>query len=240
VSPTARLAPLGLAAVIAATVGSLTTALAFDKVDHLKPIQAGRGYVFFVKEVDTNQQPLGGRRVTADVGRVPGAGASVAPCDAQGHATGPAAESASAQSGDDGHVYFLLRTSSTPGENEFTWTDATWTGEVLVTGEAPASALAGAASGGGSGGANGAGGVGGVGAAGAAGGPGGTGGGAPSAAALAGRLPARGVPPLAAALAAAGLVWLVLPGVLAGRRREALMPMPDLATRLPRAIAPPR
>jgi len=205
------LASVALAAI--AAVAAATPALAFDKVDTLKPVAAGHGYVYYIREVDAAKQPMAGRTVTMRVGRVPGSDAAVAACDAGGRAIGPVGASATEQSGSDGLAYFLLRTSATPGQNEFIWTDTTWTGEVLVTGTgtAPASpppAAAGVAHG-------------------ARGGPGA----APPSLAL----PGRGVPPLAAGLFASALVWLAAPAVLARRRRRAAgdAPVPSLSDRLP-------
>jgi hypothetical protein len=232
-----RIVPgVGLAALVAAAaaaVGSPMPALAFDKVDQLQPVQAGRGYVYYIREADVQKQPLAGRPVTVKVGKVPAPDAAVAPADAQGHATGPAGVTAVEQSGADGLAYFLLRTSSTPGDNEFTWSDTTWTGQVLVTGQ-PASAAsptvsAPAGASGSSGGAKGP--TGGAGGAGATAKPK-----SPTPAQLAGRLPTAAVPPLAAGLAAMGLVWLTVPPYLARRRRyfwrtnERLVPADALPT----------
>lgn len=206
----ARIAPIGLAALIAAAAASVTTALAFDKVDQEQPIAAGRGYVYFVREVDVHKQPLPGRTVTISVGTAPGPDASVAPSDAGGHLSGPAGKTASQVSGADGFVHFVIRTSTTPGSNQFLWTDTAYTGEVLVTGTPPASPApsprAAAAAG--------------------------THGGAPPAS-HGWRLPS--VPPLAAGIAAMALVWLVAPPVLARRRRRVhdALPVPSLSDRLP-------
>lgn len=228
-SRTARLAPIGFAAAIAAALGSATAALAFDKVDNLQPIQAGRGYVYYVHEVDVQKQPVQGRTVTVNVGKVPGRDATVAPADAQGHATGPAGAAAQELSGTDGLAYFLLRTSTTPGVNEFTWTDTTWTGEVLVTGQPAPSSSPAAGSGAAAGSSHG----------GTASGAGGSGGsGKAASASTAARTPGRGVPPVAAGLAAMVLAWLVLPPVLA--RRRGTLAMPALPGALPTAAAPPR
>jgi hypothetical protein len=255
---TTRVLAAGLAAGAAALATTLPV-LAYNRVDKLDPVLSGRGYVYYVKELDTASQPIAGRTVTMAVGTVPGAGASVAPADASGHTTGNAGPSTSVVSGPDGLAYFVLHTSPTPGQNEFLWHDADFTGQVLVQGTphgvptnaaAPASvgppsktgptlaptafptlsatspaathppvtprpdasAAAGAAasaakpsSGGGSH----------------------PGGGAAAAASLnagaaGARLPGGSVPPIAAALVAAGLVWLVLPGVL--KRRLAVRP----------------
>jgi len=222
---TARSLPIGLAALIAAALGPATTVLAFDKVDQLQPVAAGRGYVYFVHEVDAQKQPVAGRTVSVSVGTVPGPGASVGPADAEGHLTGPAGATAAEQSGSDGLVYFVLRTSTTPGQNQFTWTDSTWSGEVLVTGTAPATpspapaGAAGTARGGGPHGASGT----------------GHGGATRSAAS-----PSPRVPPVLVALAATALAWLAAWWVLLRRRPLPPLPVPSLAARLPQAIAPPR
>jgi hypothetical protein len=224
VSASARLLPIGLAALTAAALGTVTASAAFAKVDRPEPIQAGRGYVYFLREVDAHQQPVAGRTVQMKVGQVPAADASVAVSDAQGHLAGPAGATASASSGADGVVHFVLRISTTPGVNEFIWDDGSYQGQVLVTGLAIAQASPSTA-------AN-------------AAGPsrGRSGGGStstgPSAAQLAGRLPARRVPPLAAALGAAALCWVVLPALLARRRAGrplGLSPLPPWS-----AAAPPR
>jgi hypothetical protein len=213
VPPSVRWAPIGLALATAAALGPATAALAFDKTETEQPVAAGRGYVYFIREVDAQQQPLAGRTVAMSVGTAPGPDASVAPSDAGGHVTGAAGRTATERSGADGLVYFVLRTSATPGVNQFTWSDTAYTGQVLVTGTPPPSASAGAG-----------------GAAGAVRGSG-RGSGAP---------PARGrsavVPPLAAGIAAGSLVWLGAPVLLARRRRRAAAeepPMPSLNDRLP-------
>jgi hypothetical protein len=208
VSRTARIAPIGLAALTAAALGSATPVLAFDKVDHLQPVQAGRGYVYFVREADVRKQPVAGRTVTVKVGTVPGPGATVAPADAGGHPTGPAGGIAAEASGADGLAYFVLRTSTVAGDNEFTWSDATWTGQVLVTGLAPSPSPVPAAAGSTHGGSS---------------------GGAATVVATAARLPGRGFPPLAAGLVAMGVVWAALPALLRRRRRRAAVG-PDLST----------
>jgi hypothetical protein len=252
VSRAARLAPIGFAAVIAAALGSVTPALAFDKVDRLQPVQAGRGYVYFVHEVDAQKQPLPGRTVTVKVGTVPGAGASVAPSDARGHATAAAGASATEVSGADGLAYFVLHTSTTPGENEFIWSDTSWSGEVLVTGlaagaaapspsaAASPSSAAPAAAGGHGGGSSGA----------AAGSGSGAASKAPvskapassTTAAVAVRATGGGpVPPVLAGLGATVLVWLAIPLALTRRRRASLsLGLPALPSPLPTAAAPPR
>lgn len=216
----ARIAAVALG-LLAAGVGSATVALAFDKVDTLQPVQAGRGYVYYIREVDAQKQPLAGRTVTVKVGTVPGSDASVAPSDSGGHASGAAGASATEQSGSDGLAYFLLRTSTTPGQNQFTWTDTTWTGEVLITGTAPAAATAKPASA-------------------AAGGHGSTGGGVAthSAATSSAQAGGRGLPPIAAGLIATAAVWVAVPPVLARRRRRRqrdaeLAAVPSLSDRLP-------
>ncbi|HXA29539.1 MAG TPA: hypothetical protein VN193_12440 [Candidatus Angelobacter sp.] len=247
-----RLAPIGLAALLAAALGSVTTALAFDKVDRLLPVQAGRGYVYYLDEVDASRQPLAGRSVTMKVGTVPGPGASVAASDAKGHPTGTPGASATAVSGSDGLAYFVLRTSTTPGDNQFTWSDTSWTGEVLIAGLPPAGATpsptaaptptasplsaaagpgagAGAAAGGGHGGP-----------------PASTRApahprAAPAAARVAGG--GAGFPPVLAGVLATAVVWLALPLtlMLARRRRAGLAAaLASMAGPLPRAAAPPR
>lgn len=247
-----RLAPIGLAALIAAALGSVTTALAFDKVDRLLPVQAGRGYVYFLHEVDASKQPLVGRSVTMKVGTVPGPDATVAASDPKGHATGTPGLSATAVSGSDGLVYFVLRTSTTPGDNQFTWSDTSWTGEVLIAGVPPAGATpsptvapsptasavppaVGAA---------------GAGAGGAAGGRGGPPASTrapahPRSAPAAARVVGGGgaFPPVLAGVLATALVWLALPLtlLLARRRRAGLAAaLASMAGPLPRAAAPPR
>ena len=207
----AWLARAGLAAAIAAALGPVTAALAFNKTDTEKPVEAGRGYVYFIREVDTHKQPLAGRTVTMTLGTVPAPDATVAASDASGHVTGTPGRTATEQSGADGMVYFVLRTSTTPGQNQFTWSDTAYTGQVLVTGTAPPSptARAGAAAGSAHGGAQ----------------------SAPPAASH--RLV---VPPLAAGIAASALVWLGGPALLARRRHragEAAEPMPPLGEGLP-------
>ena len=213
-SVSARLLPIGLAALTAAALGTVTASAAFAKVDRPDPIPAGRGYVYFLHEVDSHQQPVAGRSVLMKVGKVPGPGASVAVSDNQGHLAGPAGPSASASSGADGMVHFVLRISGTAGVNEFIWDDGTYQGQVLVTGLAAATVSPSAAAG----------------AAGPAHGKaaGGSASSGPSAAQLAGRLPARRVPPLAAALAAAALCWVVVPGLLARRRSRQRRPLSAL------------
>jgi hypothetical protein len=188
-----RPAAIGFAALVAAALGPVTTALAFDKVDHLQAVQAGRGYVYFLRELDAHKQPVAGRTVTVKVGTVPGGDASVAPSDAKGHATGPAGATASAISGADGLVYFVLHTSTKPGDDEFIWNDVSWTGEVLITGLAPTAALPAAA-------------------------PAAKSVAKPPAhnAAAAAPSPSHGLPPWAAGLIASALVWAGLP--LAGQR----------------------
>ena len=206
-----RLAPIGLALAIAAALGPATAALAFSKTDTEKPVEAGRGYVYYIREVDANKNPLAGRTVVMSVGTVPAADATVAASDAAGHVSGTPGRTANEQSGADGMVYFVLRTSATPGQNQFTWSDTAYTGQVLVTGTAPASASPrpGAAAGTAKGGA------------------------APRAS-VAG---SHGfvVPPPAAGIAASALVWLGGPALLVRRRRRAVSeePMPSLSDRLP-------
>jgi hypothetical protein len=225
VSASARLLPIGLAALTAAALGSVTSvSAAFDKVEPLPPIQAGRGYVYYLHEVDAQKQPVAGRTVVVKVGTVPGPGASVAASDAEGHLAGPAGPTAKASSGADGLVHFVLRISTTPGVNEYIWDDGNHQGQVLITGLAGAQASPGAGSGAGA--------VRGA-AAGGTSAPGG-----PTAAQLARRLPARRVPPLAAGLAGAALCWVLLPGLLARRRDRRLLRISSLPPWS--AAAPPR
>jgi len=202
---TARAAVCGLCALGAAVAASTLSAHAFDRVQTFDPVPAGHGYVYYVKELDVQGQPLAGRTVTVSVVHAPGDGASVAPCDAEGHLTGAAAPTATQVSGADGLAYFRLRTSTTPGENDYSWQDGTYSGQVVVVGK-PVSAGASAASrqaestatpGGGHGG-----GARPVGVVQVAARP---------------HLPPTAIPPVAAALLATLLVWLFLPPVLARR-----------------------
>ena len=202
----ARIAAAGLVAFAAAALGSVA-ALAYDKIDPLAPVPAGRAYVYYVHEVDTDHQPIEGHTVTISVQRAPGSDATVAPSDSKGHPTGPAGQTASQQSGSDGFAYFLLTTSKTPGDNEFTWTDGTYTGQVVVVGLG-ATALASASPSG----------------AAAHGRAGSTGGKRPSAVTVGAgstkpHQPPGGIPPLAAGIVAAVLVWLLAPPALARRAR---------------------
>lgn len=191
----ARAVLVGLSASLAAVAACTATALAFDRVETLAPIAAGRAYLYFVKELDVDQQPIAGRTVTMAVQQGAGPDASVAPSDSKGHATGTAGATATEVSGDDGLAYFLLRTSSTPGRNEFTWKDPDYSGEVVVVGKSLSGAGASpSASGGGT----------------HAGGKGG-GIGAHTRAA---HLPPVAMPPLAAALLAFLLVLLLAPPVV--------------------------
>jgi hypothetical protein len=257
--PGTRVLAAGLAAG-AAALAMASPALAYSRVDKLDPILSGRGYVYYVKEVDTSNHPIAGRTVTMSVGTVPGVGATVAPSDASGHLTGNAGQTTSVVSGPDGLAYFALHTSPTPGLNEFLWHDDDYTGQVLVEGlphGVPSAFAAPAApSSSGSGGAHatssstssaaathaaatprphassaaGAG----AGAGASAGKPGGGGGSAGAASLNAGaaraHLPGASVPPIAAALVAAGLVWLVLPGML--MRRLAVRPRLSRSSRV--------
>jgi hypothetical protein len=204
---TARAVGTGLCALGAAVAASTLTVHAFDRVQSFDPVPAGRGYVYFVKEHDPQGDPVAGRTVTISVQHVPGAGASVAPCDAQGHPTGPALQTATEPSGIDGLAYFLIRTSTTPGENDFTWQDGTYTGQVVVVGT-PVGGEAAAASRQGAGAATPNADRGGV------RGPRGT---VPVAARS--HLPPLAMPPVAAAFLATLLVWLFLPPVLARPHR---------------------
>jgi hypothetical protein len=131
---TTRVLAAGLAAGAAALAAVSPALAAFNRVDKLDPILSGRGYVYYVKELDTAGAPIAGRTVTMTVGTVPGPGASVAPSDASGHTTGNAGQSTSVVSGPDGLAYFALHTSPTPGQNEFLWHDDDFTGQVLVQG----------------------------------------------------------------------------------------------------------
>jgi hypothetical protein len=194
---------------VLATAAAVSTAPvhAFEKVQSFDPVPAGRGYVYYVKEAATDHQPIVGRRVTMSVQHAPGSDASVAPSDAKGNPTGPAGTTASVVTGDDGLAYFVLKTSTTPGNNEFTWQDGTYTGQVVVVGmplggAAPATAHASAKP---------------------------ATGGKPakppaSATAATVSLPAKGMPPLAAGLFATLLVWLLVPRALE-RRLAPLRPV---------------
>jgi len=222
VRPAVRLMPIALASLIMA-LAPVTPALAFSKVDTLQPVPAGRGYVYYVRETNNDHQPLAGRTVTMKVQNAAGPGATVAAADAKGHPSGPEGQTATESSGPDGLAYFLLKTSTAMGVNEFVWDDGNYTGQVLVTGLGPGGATpsptpnptpAAAAAHGGSGAAKG-------------------GGGGPSAAALRGRLPATPIPPIAAGVVAAGLVWLVVPGLLRRRVGRASPAVHAQPSRLP-------
>src|SRR5258708_1441255 len=165
-----------------------------------------------------------GGPVTMKVRGAPGPGATGAAADAKGHPSGPEGPTAIEASGPDGLAYFLLKTSTAVGVNEFVWDDGNYTGQVLVTGLGPDGATpsptpnptpAAAA------------------ARGAHGGAGKGGGGRPSAAARRGRLPATQVPASAAGLVAAGLVWLVVPGLLRRRAGGASPAVRAQRSRLP-------
>ncbi len=211
----AVLAGLCAAAAVVATCPSI--ALAYDRTDHPDPIIAGRNYTYFVKEIDAARQPLPGRTVTMMVQHGAGPNASVAPTDASGHATGPAGANASEVSGADGLAFFILKTSTTPGENDFVWRDPTYTGLVVIVGT-PLGGASPAAHGAGSGGG------GSAASAGGHHGGSGAGGGASGRA----RLPQTAMPPLAAGMLAFLLVWLLAPPVL--RRHISLrLPSPALA-----------
>ncbi len=200
----ARAVLTGLSALAAAVATTTVTVHAFDRVESLDPIPAGRSYVYFVKEVASDHSPIAGRTVTMAVQHGAAADASVAPSDAQGHPTGPAGATASELSGADGLAFFILRTSATPGDNEFTWRDATYTGQVVVVGTPVAGATPSAR-----------------GATSGAQAPKhrrGTGA-ATVVAVERARGPQAAVPPLAAALLAVLLVWLLAPPVLARRVR---------------------
>lgn len=195
----ARAALSALCALGAAAAASTLTAHAFDTVQSFDPVPAGQGYTYYVIEHDFNNQPVQGRAVTISVQRAPGRDAAVAPGDAKGIPTGAWGQTATQVSGADGLAYFLLRTSTTPGENDFTWQDGTYTGQAVVIGRPLAAATAGRKAG-----------------ATAAPKP------APTPlpldpAAARSQLPSAAVPPLAVALLATLLVWLFLPPVLARR-----------------------
>ena len=210
----ARAVLVGLSASLAAVAACTATALAFDRVETLDPVAAGRAYLYFVKEVNADQQPMPGRTVTMAVLHGAGPDASVAPSDSKGRATDSAGATATEVSGDDGLAYFLLRTSSTPGRNEFTWKDHDYSGEVVVVGKslsgAGASPSASEQSAGGGGTHTG-------------GKAGGTG-----AHARAAHLPPLAMPPLAAALLAFILVLLLAPPVVSRYVRKLELP-PGLA-----------
>lgn len=194
----------GLSALAAAVATTSVTAHALDRTESLAPVPAGRGYVYWVKEVDNDHQPIAGRTVTMTVQHGAGSDATVAPSDANGHATGQPGQTASELSGSDGLAFFILKTSSTPGDNEFTWRDDTYSGQVVVVGQplAGATAQAKAANTGKGSGAK----------------AKGAGAGAAHVAGRAG-LPGVAMPPLAAALLAFLVVLLVAPPALARRAR---------------------
>jgi hypothetical protein len=210
--------------VLAAVAASPLTARAFDRVESLDPVAAGHSYVYYVREVDTDHQPIAGRSVTMSVQHAPAPDTTVAPADSSGHTTGPAGLSAKEVSGADGLAFFLLTTSKTPGDNEFTWQDGIYNGQVVVVGKpvpgtsptpsprpsASPTAVPRAAAGAKS--------------------PPVSGGGGAAASV---RLPASRVPPLAAALLAALLVFLLVPSSLARRwggvRLASLPPSPPRA-----------
>lgn len=238
----------GLTVVVAAASASTLTAHAFDKVQSVDPVPAGRGYIYYVREHDSDDQPLQGRTVTMSVQRAPGSDATVAPCDPQGHTSGSPAQTATQVSGADGLAYFFIRTATTPGENDFTWQDGTYSGQVIVIGKPVAAATATATAGGATGTAQAAStSASATPRAGAAGGSrrGGTGAGPQGAAEPAAArvsLPSPTVPPLAAALLATMLAWLFGPALV--QRHEARLA--QLARRLgmarlmPRRAASPR
>ena len=214
----ARAVLAGLCATAAAVATCSLTALAYDRTDNPDPIFAGRNYTYFVKEIDTDRQPIQGRTVTMTVKHGAGPDASVAPSDASGHPTSPAGASASEVSGADGLAFFILHTSTTPGENDFVWRDDTYSGLVVVVGKplgnvspsATAGAGAGSAGAGGHHGRADAGGGGSESTRGAASGH--------------ARLPQTAMPPLAAGMLAFLLVWLLLPPVLQRHLALALRP----------------
>jgi hypothetical protein len=212
----ARAVLAGLCAAAAAVATWSLTALAYDRTDHPDPIVAGHTYTYFVKEIDTDHQPIRGRRVIMTVLRGAGPDTAVAASDANGNTEDQPGPSASEVSGADGLVYFVLRTSSTPGENDYAWRDDTYSGLVVVVGKpsgvASPSASAGA---GGAGGHRG----------GASGGGGGSG--SKNVADFdRAALPPTSMPPLAAGMLAFLLVWLLVPPLLqrhvAFARRSAL------------------
>jgi len=208
----ARTVLAGLSAAVAAVAVCTTTARAFDRVESLDPITAGRSYFYYVKELDTDHQPIAGRTVTMAVQHGAGPDASVAPADASGHPTGPAGATATEESGSDGLAFFLLKTSTTPGDNEFTWRDDTYSGQVVVVGKAlagptsSAHAATGTTNSGGSGRQI------------------GPSTGARSQAARPAHLPPTAMPPLAAALLAFLLVLLVAPPRVARYVRQLDLP----------------
>ena len=200
----ARTVLTGLCAAAAAAATCSVTAHAFDRTESLDPVPAGRSYVYYVKELDTDHQPVQGHVVTMTVQQGAGADASVAPCDPKGHPTGPAGQTASELSGSDGLAYFLIKTSTTPGTNEFTWKDDTYNGQIVVVGKPLPGAAAKPSRNTGTSHAT------------------------PSAdrtaAAARAKLPQRAIPPLAAALLAFLLVCLIAPPLLVRHVRTLALP----------------
>lgn len=213
-----------LCAAAAATATCSVTAHAFDRTESLDPVPAGRGYVYYVKELDTDHQPIPGHVVTMSVQQGAGADASVAPCDPKGHPTGPAGQTASELSGADGLAYFLIKTSTTPGTNEFTWKDDTYHGQVVVVGR-PLPGAAGATARRATGASHAA-----TAAAAAAA--------AARAAAAHAKPPQGAMPPLAAGLLAFLLVWLVAPPLLARRVQTLALPSLPAPPRSAQALRP--
>jgi hypothetical protein len=192
----AALAGLGALAAAALTTA---TVHAFENTQSFDPVPAGRGYVYYVREADTDHQPISGRRVTMSVQHAPGPDATVAPSDAKGKPTGPAGQTASEVTGDDGLAFFVIKTSTTPGDNEFVWQDGTYTGQVVVVGKPLGAAATASPRGGGAG----------------------HHARTPARAVPAHGLPSSAMPPLAAGLLASLLVFLFAPPVVA-RRLERL------------------
>jgi hypothetical protein len=215
---TARAVLVGLSALAASVAASTLLAHADASTQAFDPVDAGRGYVYWVKEHDTAGDALPGRTVTLTVQRAPGPGAAVAPSDATGRVTGARGQAATQVSGGDGLAYFRLWTSTTPGENDFIWQDANYSGLVTVVGRAVPGGVASASPVAGR--------VGTVASRHAAGA--GT-----AAAAGHAHLPPAAMPPLAAALLAMLLVFIFVPPVLA--RNAALA---ELAARLVGRAAP--
>lgn len=212
----ARTVLAGLFAAAAAAACSVT-AHAFDRTESLDPVSAGRGYVYYVKELDTDHQPVQGHVVTMSVQQGAGGDASVAPCDPGGHPTGPAGQTASELSGPDGLAYFFIKTSTTPGTNEFTWKDDTYKGQIVVVGKPLPGAAAKPSHSGAS----------------AHPAPG-----APAAAAARAKLPQRAMPPLAAGLLAFLVVCLVAPPLLARHVRTVALPKLPAPPRSAQALRP--
>lgn len=204
----ARAVLAGLCAAAAAVATCSLTALAYDRTDNPDPIVAGHTYTYFVKEIDTDRQPIQGRRVTIRVLHGAGPDAAVVASDSNGNAEDQPGPTASEVSGADGFVYFVLRTSTTPGENDYVWRDDTYSGLVVVVGKPGGSASPSATAGGpaGAGGHHG----------GASGGGGGSGSKVGTDVVRA-ALPQTAMPPLAAGMLAFLLVGLLAPPLLQRR-----------------------